>query len=646
VKDRSGEHPYFRVSPTRHSRARRPKWLVILLALISVGAISWFAIHYEGFETATDVIPEPPFTEIAQATTSTSVPTASPTIEFIQPTSEETKIPLSERESPLGTIIYAARGNGFSHIWFYIPGDPTPYQLTAGSYDDRDPEVDPSGSQIAFSSHRDGNWDLYLLQLDTGDVRRMSATMGYEGHPSWSPDGQWIAYEAYYEGNFDIWLMPVEGNGEPIRLTTNAAMDLSPEWSADGRRILFVSDRGGNFDLYQADLDAIEDRFTNLTNTPDIIEKDPAYSPDNQSIAYTSRENGVDQLMLMEWSNGEISTRQVGQGTFPIWAPNGETLAAIQQQAHQSYLVGYNPDQGSIPPLGLSIEGTISGVDWIPSENLLKETFSRVGPINLDSLYEIVIATPPFQGNRYALIDLANLSAPRPVLSDRVDEAFVSLRERVIREVGWDFLANLDYAFVGINDPLPPGFAYNDWLFTGRAFAVSEAIVKAGWVEVFREDIAGETYWRLFVRTRYQDGSMGEPLKGKPWDFNPRFEGIADAYDLGGVYKDKVPAGYYVDFTSLAADYGFDRQPALANWRTYYAGTRYSEFAFMGGLTWEEAMLELYPASVILTPTPFRTPTPTPTRTLRPTATPWWVQWQTPTSTLTPVPSPSNTPGP
>jgi len=645
VEERPEDRSYFRVSATRRQEKVRPKWVIVLLAIISVGAVSWFAINYEGFDTATDVIPEFQYTEIVRVVQNTPLPSPSPTSVPTLPTIDSSPQDSPVRDAPLGTITFATRDNGYSHLWFFVPGDPKPFQITSGSWDDQDPAVEPGGNHIAFSSNRDGNWDIYLLEIETGDTRRLTATLGYEGRPSWSPDGQWITYEAYYEGNFDIWLMPVTGISEPIRLTTHPAMDLSPVWSPDGRKILFVSNREGNSDLYLADLDAVDKRFTNLTNTNNALEEDPVFAPTNNVLAYTSRTNGVDYLMIMDITQADSVPQQVGQGILPAWSPDGETIAAIQRHALQCTLVGYSPKQSTIPALGLSIDGCVYGIDWYPGDNLLQTITSRGGPPLSDPLYEVEIETPPSEGSRYSLIRLPGVSAPRPVLSDHVNEAFNALRERVIKEVGWDFLGNLDFAFVGINDPLPPGFYYNDWLFTGRAFAISEAIVRAGWVEVFREDIAGETYWRLFVRTRYKDGTLGKPLRGYAWNFNPRFDDNPTAYDQGGSYRETIPEGYYVDFTSLAAEYGFNRQPALPNWRSFYAGTRYSEFAFVDSLTWEEAMLEIYPPVAIVTPTPFHTPTPTPTRTPRPTATPWWVQYQTPTPTESRTPFPTSTPG-
>jgi TolB protein len=235
-------------------------------------------------------------------------------------------------------------------------------------------------------------------------------------------------------------------------------------------------------------------------------------------------------------------------------------------------------------------------------------------------------------------------------LHDLVDEAFVALRERVTQEAGWDALASLESAFVPITTSLDPGFEA-DWLYTGRAFAINSLMTNAGWMVATREDIGAQTYWRLYLRTQLQDGSQGEPLHDTPWDLSARYNLDPRVYEQGGKYGE-VPPGYWMDVTSLARQYGWQRLPALPNWRTFYRGARFTEFALTGGLDFYSAMLQLYPPDILITPTrvlaptltPTRTatatPTPRPTRTPRPTV--------TPTSTRTPslTPTPSNTPGP
>lgn len=152
---------------------------------------------------------------------------------------------------------------------------------------------------------------------------------------------------------------------------------------------------------------------------------------------------------------------------------------------------------------------------------------------------------------------------------------------------------------------------------------------------IIREDFGQQTYWRIFLRTTAQDGSQGAPLTQVPWDFSAR-TGDPDAYENGGRLASSIPSGYWFDLTSLAIQYGWERLPALTNWRTYYAGARFNELAFTQGLDWQTAMLQLYPPEVLVTPTEVIPPTRTPTRT------PMW--YRSPTPTSTPTSRPTNTP--
>jgi TolB protein len=121
------------------------------------------------------------------------------------------------------------------------------------------------------------------------------------------------------------------------------------------------------------------------------------------------------------------------------------------------------------------------------------------------------------------------------------------------------------------------------------------------------------------------------------YELNPR------TYEQGGEYS-VVPAGYWVDMTSLAAAYNWERLPALPNWRTYYRGARFTEFALTGGLNWYAAMQELYPVEALVTPTRVLPPSLTPTRTFTPTETPRPTRTPRATYTASLSPTPSDTP--
>lgn len=619
------------IKGTNPRRAVHSPWRLAVLGtsvLVLVGIVAWSSLGAQSASSAaaSDEITQPQL------------------VPAIAPPAASTLVPRPVQPFEAEAFVVAARDGGRSHIWAQLPGESKPYQLTSGSWDDRDPAVSPLRDTMAFASSRDGDWDLYLLDLVDQSIQRLTSTTGYEGSPTWSPDGRWLAFEAYYKGDFDIWILPVDGSQAPVQLTDDPAADFSPAWDPGGRRIAFVSDRAGLADIYLADLDHPNDRFRNLTQTTDLAEGEPIFSPDGSELAYTVQSDGVRGIQRMSLV-GSSAPHWVGQGVHPSWSAGGSAISAVMQTPYDDYIVSYALE-GAAPPNGGTISGNISELHWSllpisPSDSDVVETALP--------LYQAVIERPKVDDDRIALVPLESVRPAGLMLSDAANEAFDALRARAAGETGWDVLGNLQHAFVGINDPLPPGYAYNDWLYTGRAFSVSLAAVQAGWVEIVREDYGQETYWRVFVRTLAQDGSQGVPLRQRPWDFSARFAGDATLYDAGGAPKAEIPDGYYLDFTTLAADYGFDRLPALSNWRSFYPGARYDEFALRASMDWTSAMAELYPASAIATPKPYQTPTPTPSNTPRPTPTPWWLRWITPTvvpptPTLTGTPSSTGSP--
>jgi hypothetical protein len=215
------------------------------------------------------------------------------------------------------------------------------------------------------------------------------------------------------------------------------------------------------------------------------------------------------------------------------------------------------------------------------------------------------------------------------MIHQSVIEAFQALRLEAARVSGWDVLSSLENAYLPLSTPYEPSLQ-DDWLYTGRAFALNPLVMSAGWMTLIREDYNGQTYWRVYLKARFQDGTMGMPLDRPVWDMNARFAGNPKAYEQGG-QMGGIPNGYWVDLTELASRYGWERLPSQVNWRTFYPGVRYNQFVIRDGLDWNAAMAQIYPPEALATPTSVptytNTPTftlvpPTPTRTPRPTITP------------------------
>jgi TolB protein len=213
------------------------------------------------------------------------------------------------------------------------------------------------------------------------------------------------------------------------------------------------------------------------------------------------------------------------------------------------------------------------------------------------------------------LVDL-DVNAPDPRLSSAVVQRFQYLRASVKKQSGWDFLGTLDNAVIDIDTPMPPRET-NSWLRTGRAIAISRAAITKGWLVVLPDPTGVSDYWHLYIRTAVQDGSLGAPLREFPWDFDAVTSGTPSAFDSGGQFFGQIPTGYFVDFSQLAAEYGFQRVPSDPDWRSYYFGIHFWEFVCADGLDWIAAMGELYSPYSFLTPTPLDTPSPrkSPTQT-------------------------------
>jgi len=568
------------------------------------------------------------------------------------------------RYSGEGNLIFMSiEENGYAHLFVQSdqPQDLPLTRITSGDWNDIDPSISPDRTQLAFASDRNGYWDLFKMDLQSGEVTQITNTPEYDSAPSWSPDGKWLVFETYINENLEISVVSVNDRSQPvIPVTQDPASDHSPVWAPDGRNIAFISSRGGESDdVWLANLDLTGDaRYKNLSNTPYASENHPAWNFDGSKLlwASTSQAVGFSGLYVWDAASPDHEAQWIGDGSWGAWNETGEQVVSITNGPNQQYLSAYGLKGNLLlPPVPLP--GHVRGLAWAFAKlpNPLPISFSQAAAITPVPLWTPAVTPGPEVPNqRWYVVPLADVQAPYPQLHDLIDESFIALRNRLIQAAGWDVLASIENAFVPLTTSLEPGFE-EDWLYTGRAFAINTLMTDAGWMVAVREDIGAQTYWRVYIRAKTQDGSLGEPIHNEPWNLSARYELDPHTYDQGGKYA-AVPAGYWVDATALAAAYNWDRLPSLPNWRTYYAGSRFTEFALTNGMTWYAAMRELYPVEALVTPTrvlpPSLTPTqtatqtntPRPTRTPRPTSTPSLTR--TPTFTPTPSYTPSLTPTP
>ena len=132
-------------------------------------------------------------------------------------------------ELPLETDIYRITATGGNR-----------QRLTQAPGTDADPAWSPDGRRIAFSSERDGNFELYVMNADGSSQRRLTRTRDNEYDPHWSPNGKRITFwrRGAVEPDDDVVVVNAEGSEE--RTLTPAGEDGNfPTWSPDGKRILY-----------------------------------------------------------------------------------------------------------------------------------------------------------------------------------------------------------------------------------------------------------------------------------------------------------------------------------------------------------------------------------------------------------------------
>jgi TolB protein len=111
----------------------------------------------------------------------------------------------------------------------------------------------PDGSQIAFASSRDGDFEIYVMQADGSGPRRLTDSPGLDIRPAWSPDGRQLAFTSMRDGNYEIYIMNADGSAVR-RITNHPERDDYAQWHPDGKQLLTISERDGAFDLYLLDI--------------------------------------------------------------------------------------------------------------------------------------------------------------------------------------------------------------------------------------------------------------------------------------------------------------------------------------------------------------------------------------------------------
>ena len=498
-------------------------------------------------------------------------------------------------------IFFSAFYGGQWDIFSVSPDGATLRQITNDIFDDRDPAISPDGSRLAYASRRAGNWDIYLLDLTTGAETRLTTHPHFDGAPAWNPDGRRIAFESFRSGDLDVWLLDTGGDAPPRNLTADSpAQDYAPAWDDTGNTLFFASARAGDDDIWSLDVPSGELR--QLT-TADTSDSQPVWDAVGQRLGLTVNRLGEKDVWFAPKLTDPRPLTWLGSAEQPAFAPDGSALAVVLRGGNSDRLLRL--DDGDPVPHYLTPPVLLrGGISW----RTAAVTGTVIAPFAPQlwarGLYtETVSPSKSSTGEPFDLVRINDLNVREPWLADTVDDSFRAMRYRLRDEIGYDFLGTLSETL------RPLAFAsdasqYSSWHKSGRAFD-TRFDLPGGRLQIVKETIGGNVYWRVLLRCDDQSGKCGEPATARAWDYSGRARTVL-APEQGGVEKPPL-YGYYVDFTRWARMYGWQRiashDDADFSWTWHFKAFEYWHFQkplFVGERSnWYAAVEQVYPTATV-----------------------------------------------
>jgi TolB protein len=142
-------------------------------------------------------------------------------------------------------------------------------RLTHARSIDCSPNWSPSGREIVFTSDRSGMPQIYIMQADGSNVRRLSLSGGrYNDSPAWSPKGDWIVYVSRIDGFFQLCTIRPDGSGFQV-ITDEKVDHEDPRWAPNGRHIVCTEKRGYQNVITVVDMRTGGKRILSQGETPD-----------------------------------------------------------------------------------------------------------------------------------------------------------------------------------------------------------------------------------------------------------------------------------------------------------------------------------------------------------------------------------------
>ncbi len=233
------------------------------------------------------------------------------------------------------------------------------------------PSWAPDGKKVSYSCYMTHpqhiqNLDLLVMDLEEREFEVISKEPGQNSGSSWSPDGKEIAVTLSFEGNPEIYLIDDEGENRR-RLTTHREIDVEPSWSPDGEKIIFSSGRAPFAHLHIMNKDG--SNVTRLTHAGKY-NSTPAWSTRGDKIAFTAQIDAASFDLYLILANGTglrrlTKTTRGKHNEYPSWSPDGRHIVFTSNRTGKYSLYVMTEDGDNERPL-LKNFGNITSPEWSP----------------------------------------------------------------------------------------------------------------------------------------------------------------------------------------------------------------------------------------------------------------------------------------
>jgi TolB protein len=227
---------------------------------------------------------------------------------------------------PEGRLAFSSNRQGNYDIYLTDATGKVPENLTHSEENEFAPAWSGDGRYLAYVQQVGDDYQIGRVDIETNErhiLTPLEPGKNY-GTPAPSPDGSVIAFNAGPPGNFDLYLMDADGSNVRL-LVAGAGTDFSPSWFPDGKRLVYIAQQGTEWVLQIVGVDGDDG---GIIYTSSEEKRFAALSPDGSQVAFAmlDEDNWDIYVIPVAGSEPRRLTDNLGEDTYPSWSPSGDRI--------------------------------------------------------------------------------------------------------------------------------------------------------------------------------------------------------------------------------------------------------------------------------------------------------------------------------